>query len=293
MEKGELIPVGMMVMAYAVMIAARQLLTEPYASIIGYGSVFIFIGGTVAQEVYAQLHLAGVSNFYATVQPSNSRIELFYKSFESLSLGSNRFRTTLHLGFPFSHPHHGTVDKVFIYHCLPWLARVRLNDGYASYLGVTVQHSQTDLPTLFEKTPLEDHAKFYPVYEMVLAGGDFPYMAFIIEEGFKARPDIVKEMISGIKQEKTSEPKQEQEPKKPDASDKGDVVEKKQVGEATSNPSEKNEEPKKQEVITPTVEKPITPEQKIEKPKDELDTLMDQYLQLQMKNYISKKVKGE
>lgn len=200
MEKGEAIPILWMTGAYAIMIGAKMFLVEPWATYVGYASVTFFMGATILQDAYAQIHLSGLINFYATVYPKWGRSEFFYKSYESVPLGNNRFRTLIFLGELFKHPVHGKVNRVFIFHCLPWLARVKFQQGKASYLGLTVTHNQTDLPTLYERDAVEDHGAFYPTYEMVTAGGDYPYLAEIVAKGFDACPEIVKEMTQGVKE---------------------------------------------------------------------------------------------
>lgn len=206
MEKAESIPILWMSAAYAVMIAAKMFLVEPTASYVGFSSIMVFMGGTVAQDVYARLAIAEYGHLIATVRPSWQRAEFFFVNFESKSLGNDRFLTTVYLGLKYLHLVYGKVDRIFILHALPWKARIKLRHGKATHLGVTVPHGQTDYVTLYEKEPYVDHAQRYPVYDLVEGGGDLPYMLDVIKRGLLADEKIVAAAYkdAGVKREEVN-----------------------------------------------------------------------------------------
>ena len=185
---------GMLVpflISYFVMIVARYTLPDPYSGFVAIFGIFIMFGGMVLVSFRETLAVAKFSHLSAWIRPAWKNMHFFYSHTESKKISDGRYLTELRLGFLFNHPEYGKIDKIFVYHNLAWKLRIKLRQGFAWRNGFVVEHSNTDHVVMYEHSkPLTDHGIFYPAYDLIEAGSDYPYMAKVVRESLVESPDM-------------------------------------------------------------------------------------------------------
>ena len=176
------------------MIIARYTLPDPLSGYVAISGIGIMLAGLVMHSVKETLTVAKYSHLSAWVRPDWKTVHFFYWDFKSTPLGGGRFLTTLFLGFWYKHREYGKIDRILVYHNLPWKARIKLRKGLAYRNGIIVDHSQTDHVIFYEhKEPVIDHSVFLPAYDLIEGGGDYPHLADTIRVGYQNSPEVTME----------------------------------------------------------------------------------------------------
>ena len=154
MDKSEFMPMIWILPMMLWMTLSRSFnLPPPFDSIVSLFGFIILIGGIFMQDIIAQRK-----------KPT-------------------RFITTLFLGEINKHHIYGKVNMAFIRHNLEIRDRIKLRKAQGMSMGMLVDHPQTDYPYLYEyPVPHIDHAKKYPIYELIVGSGDYPIMALLIKK---------------------------------------------------------------------------------------------------------------
>lgn len=168
-------------------------LPPPFDIIISFFGFFILIGGVFMQDVLAQRKVETFAHWRPFILPLFKFTDFYYYDYKSKATAwvdaekkiPTQFITTLLLGEDYKHHLYGKVKKVFIRHNLELSSRIKLRKAQGISMGMLVDQPQTDYPYLYEyPVPHIDHAKKYPIYELVVGAGDYSVMALILKKYF-------------------------------------------------------------------------------------------------------------
>lgn len=190
MDKNEIIPLLWFMPTFAWMTASKYLFQPPFDAIAGSLGFVIMIFGLVGHDIWARSIVDSYPHWRAFVVPMFRFQDFFFTHYErSIPTAWDdegkaiRFITPMHLGFIFKHPIYGKINRIYVRHNLPISRRIKLRRGKAQSMGILVDHPQTDYPYLYEyPVPHIDHAKKYPIYELVIGLGDYPTIAELIKQ---------------------------------------------------------------------------------------------------------------
>lgn len=187
-------------LSFFLMFVSTNFIPPPLGTYIGGGSIFIMIPGLILQDLLLRTYIASHNHLNATVFPRNRKFDFYFETpgpDDSFPIGGGRYVTRLKLSFPIAYFQYKKLPMIFVRHNLPWKARIRLKDGWAYYAGMLLQHANTDNVVLYEYLDdLEiDHAKIYPIFELVHAGGDYPHMSGVVREYLTRSPELTVEAV--------------------------------------------------------------------------------------------------
>ena len=188
------------------MVIARNFFESPLDQYLGSFGIIIMIGGIFFQDVYARVAISSFQHLYLIIEPpaeanpkikrrGASRRHFYFTSYDTNKISrkneADRFMTTLYSAMPFKHRLYGTVDRIFIYHNLPLIARLQLRQGTAAHAGMSVDHGQSDYLVIYEiAVPFIEYGKNYPQYSLIVGGGDFPYIHDILKTNYTSSPKL-------------------------------------------------------------------------------------------------------